>query len=465
MSFLVKKVAIISGLVVCAAGGAVGIGASQHAPTYPPGTMIGKVPVGGLDAEGAAKRMRIWWDTERLNTIAIDGPKIEGLPKQANWAELGLRIDDQASVAQLDLETFWGTASRTIGIQSDPKKVPPIFTVDYARYDKYADIIKKASANRKPANAQWNGKQVIFKYEVAPMTLDKDGLAELVQEAWSTAAAMIDMPTMSDKKSVADDELEKIKEPMATFSTKFPTYKVTRCQNIELAAKTIDGTVLMPGESFSFNEFLGPRTTAKGYKVAGVFANGRHDVGVGGGICQVSTTLYNALALAGLKITQRSNHSMAVTYVPVGRDAAVSYPSLDLKFTNNFDFPIAVDSVYSKGQLAFSVLGIKDKSLEISIERSGVSSWGRGVKYEHDPSLPYGKVRLIDAGGAGHKATTHRIFKQNGKVVKRELLHVSQYPGSPRVYGKNMSARPAVKAPTSQPAAPAAPATPHPDSD
>lgn len=460
-----KKVAVLSALFVGAAGGAVGIGASQYSPTYPPGTMIGQVPVGGLDAEGAARRLRIWWDGARLLTVAIENPKIEGMPNRANWAELGLRIDDQASVAQLTLESFWGSASRTIGIRSEPQKVPPIFSLDEGRYEKFAIVIQKASIDRKPAKAQWNGKQVLYSYEIAPMTLDKTGLGEAVKEAWFAQATSLSMPTTEDKKSVANEELEKIKEPMATFSTKFPTYKVTRCQNIELAAKTIDGTVLMPGQTFSFNEFLGPRTTAKGYKIAGVFANGRHDVGVGGGICQVSTTLYNALALSGLKIVQRSNHSMAVTYVPIGRDAAVSFPNPDLKFINNFDFPIALDSVYQKGQLTFTVLGIKDKTQEISIERTGVSSWGRGVKYQHDPSLPYGKVRLIDAGGAGHKATTYRIYKQNGKVVKRELLHVSQYPGSPRLYGKNMSAKPAAKSPASAPEAAPAPITPDPNSD
>lgn len=453
-----KKIAIVAGVVVGLGGGALGIGAAQHNPTYPPGTMVGPVPVSGLDSEQAAKRLRIWWDSERSQTIAISGPKVDGLPKEAKWAELGLKLDDAASVAQLQLETFWDSAGRSIGMQEAPLKVQPVFTIDTNRYERYADIIKKASANRKPANAQWNGKQVIFKYEVAPMTLNAEALGEAAIQAWQDKSPEIELPTMADQKAVPDESLEKIKEQVVTFTTKFPTYKVTRCQNIELAAKLLDGLVLMPGESFSFNGFLGPRTTAKGFKVAGVFANGRHDVGVGGGICQVSTTIYNAVALAGLKITQRSNHSMAVTYVPVGRDAAVSYPNPDLKFTNSFDFPVALDTVYSKGQLTASILGIKDKSVEITIERGPVSTWGRGVKVQNDPSLPYGRSRVIDAGGAAHKTVTYRVFRKNGKVVKREVLHVSQYPGSPRLIGRNLSARPkpkpAVQGPVAVPVAP-----------
>lgn len=448
-------------------GGALGIGASRHEPVIPPGTMVGVVPVGGLTPEAAAKRMRLWWDTERLNTIAISGPKVEGLPETVKWAELGLKIDDQNSVAQITLEDFWGAASRTLGVQNESKKFEPVFVLDSSRFVKFDQLIKSASSTRKPAKAQWDGKAVVLTYEVAPMALDQEALGPLVESSWRSKATEIELPTKADSKSVPDDELEKIKEVVSTFTTKFPTYKTTRCNNIKLASTLIDGHVLMPGESFSFNEFLGPRTIKKGFQVAGVFANGRHDTGVGGGICQVSTTLYNAAVFAGLRIDKRNNHSMAVPYVPVGRDAAVSYPMPDLKFTNTFDFPIALDSKYTPGTLTFTIVGIKDKSVEIQVERGPLRSWSRGVRYEHDGSLPYGKVRLVDAGGAAHQVTTYRIFKKDGKVVKREVLAVSQYPGSPRTYAKNMKAGPATaKAPPSTaPTAPseAAPSLPNPD--
>ncbi len=425
--------------------------------------MIGKVPVGGLTISDAQKRLRIWWDAERLNTIAITAPKVPGLPEQAKWAELGLKINDEQSVAQIPLESFWGAASRTVGVQQGPAKFELVFDVDTTRFSRFSSVIRDASSTRKPARVQWNGKSVVRTYEVAPMTLDSEAMAPLVLEVYKSAGTSIELPTMADEKTIPDEELDKIREVVSTFTTKFPASNVPRSANIKLAAETIDGHIMMPGETFSFNGFLGPRTTKKGYRIAGVYANGRHDFGVGGGICQVSTTLYNALVFSGLKIDKRQNHSMSVAYVPVGRDAAVSYPQPDLAFTNTFEFPIAIDAVYAKGTLTFNLLGIKDKTVEVSVERGPLQSWSRGVKYEHDPSLPYGKTRLIDRGGTAHKVTTYRIFKQDGKVIKREVLAVSQYPGSPRLYGRNMKARPAAAPTAPIGPVPAVPTSPNPD--
>jgi vancomycin resistance protein YoaR len=207
----------------------------------------------------------------------------------------------------------------------------------------------------------------------------------------------------------------------------------------------------MPGDVFSFNETLGKRTMEDGYRLAPVLANGRHDVGIGGGICQVSSTLYNAVALANLKIVLRHNHSMASAYVPVGRDCTVSYPQLDFKFQNNGTTPVAISRTYTPGKLTFRILGQKVPGQVVKIQTAGHRSWGRGQKMEHDPSLPYGKRRVVEKGSSGHAITVYRIVTVNGTEVSREVLNKSHYPGALRIVAVNMKAKP--KAPEAVPPA------------
>lgn len=454
----VKRVLWVFGGVSTVAGGSLSLSAYQFVPLIAPGTMVGSVSVGGLTPEDARKRVRAWWDATRRETVALETVEGANLPKQAMWAELGLTVNDQATIDQIQLETFWQATSRTLLAQSTATAFPIVFGFNPDRLKRFDDAVRAGSKDLKPAKAQWDGKRVWHRTEVAPMMLDLDSMPEIVTEAFETQAQAIALPITTGPKRVPDEELRRIVNVMATFQTRFPASNVPRSSNIRLASSLLDGMVLMPGETFSFNETLGPRTTAKGYRVAGVFVNGRLDEGVGGGICQVSTTLYNAAALADLKIVQRSNHSLAVPYVPIGRDAAVSYPSLDLKFTNNQEFPVAIDSVYERGRVTFRILGVDDPSITVSIERGRLQSWSRGTKVQHDGTLPFGRTRLVDKGGTAHKTTTYRVVRQGNKVLRREVLAVSQYPGSPRLVARNLRAAPPT--PAGPPAPPALPLPP-----
>lgn len=136
-----------------------------------------------------------------------------------------------------------------------------------------------------------------------------------------------------------------------SFVTKYDEGLKNRTTNLEVSAKAVDGTILMPGEVFSFNEIIGKATRAKGYRNAKIFINGREVDGMGGGICQLSSTLYNAADFAGLKIVERHPHSKRVEYVKVGRDAATAYRGVDLKFENNTDAPVKIVAKAQKGEL------------------------------------------------------------------------------------------------------------------
>ncbi|MBQ9358339.1 MAG: VanW family protein, partial [Abditibacteriota bacterium] len=151
--------------------------------------------------------------------------------------------------------------------------------------------------------------------------------------------------------------------------------KVARTHNLRTAAGTINGTIIMPGETFSYNSVVGPRDTSTGYKTAIIFQDGEEVEGMGGGVCQVSSTLFNAVLLSGLKITQRKCHSLKVVYVPLGRDAMVSYGSSDFCFVNDTKAPVVIFAGIGGGSLSMQLWGNssakKDVSLSTSVYNGG----------------------------------------------------------------------------------------------
>ncbi len=192
---------------------------------------------------------------------------------------------------------------------------------------------------------------------------------------------------------------------LSTYSTKYSTYDRNRSTNLALAANKINGTVLMPGETFSYNKVVGARTIAAGYKEAPMYLNGQVVDGVGGGICQISSTLYNAVVYANLEVVQRSNHMFVSSYVPISRDATVAYGSLDFQFKNNRNYPIKLVCSVSRGVANFQIFGMKqedDYEVEISSYQTGSSS-----------TAIYSQA--------------YKILKKNGRVVDKILLSKDTY--------------------------------------
>jgi vancomycin resistance protein YoaR len=151
------------------------------------------------------------------------------------------------------------------------------------------------------------------------------------------------IPMIEDKPTLTAADLNNLdKVKIGKFTTNMGATAGNRVENIRLASNTIDGFVLKPGEVFSWNGYVGDTTADKGYKPAGVIVNGKMATGYGGGICQVSTTLFNAVEKAGLKIVSRTAHSKPVGYVPLGRDATIAYPYTDFKFANNLNKPVVI---------------------------------------------------------------------------------------------------------------------------
>lgn len=215
---------------------------------------------------------------------------------------------------------------------------------------------------------------------------------------------------------------------LATYTTSYQTSSANRSNNIALAASKINGKVLMPGETFSYNSTVGKRTISAGFKEAGAYSNGQVTSEVGGGICQVSSTLYNSVLRANLEVTERTNHMFLVGYVPIGADATVSWGAPDFKFKNNRNYAIRIVATTSGKRLTISIYGLKqddDYDIEILSYKTGTISYK--TTYTTDKSLKAGTTRVIQSGSNGATSVTYKIYKRNGKEVSRELVSKDSY--------------------------------------
>ncbi len=236
------------------------------------------------------------------------------------------------------------------------------------------------------------------------------------------------------EKTIEDLGEEAFPDELSSYSTRYDPSNLNRSNNIEISAEKIDGTIIMPGETFSYNQTVGERTIAEGYKEAGAYAGGRVVQDVGGGICQTSSTLYNAALLANLEIVDRSNHQFLTSYVSAGRDATVSWGSIDFKFKNSREYPIKIEARAKNGVCEMSIYGIKEETeYEVEIESNVLSYIPYTTKYENDSSLAEGKEVVEQSGYNGCTSEAYRVLKLNGEVVSRTLLSKDTYDPMTRI--------------------------------
>lgn len=215
---------------------------------------------------------------------------------------------------------------------------------------------------------------------------------------------------------------------LATYTTNYSSSNANRSNNVALATSKINGTVLMPGEVFSYNGTVGKRTIAAGFKEAGAYVNGKTVNEVGGGICQVSSTLYNSVLRANLEIVARTNHMFTVGYVPIGTDATVSWGGPDFKFKNNREYAIRIVATTHNKNVTIKIYGLKqenDCNVEIVSYRTGTI--GYKTTYTKDSSLGAGQTKVIQGGSNGATSVAYRILKKDGVEVSKELLSRDTY--------------------------------------
>ncbi|NMB25937.1 MAG: hypothetical protein GX986_10445 [Firmicutes bacterium] len=409
------------------------------------GVSVASVNVGGLSAREASAYLGNYLRaiTDSPVTIVYGNARWEVIPSQ-----IGITTDlDNILISAFQVGRQGHLLRRLSDhVQSHAQgwDVPHIVSVDH---EKLTSALRKIAltANVPPIDASiriTSDDQV----EIIPGSLgQKVELNQLVNEVITastrqgdrtvTVIPQIVMPDFSTEDAYA----LQIRRPIAQFATIFDPKDGNRVGNIRLAAQELDGVLLRSGEIFSFNQWVGPRVDSEGYKAAPVIFDGQLLPGIGGGVCQVSTTLYNAVLLAGLDVITRSPHSLPIGYVPLGRDAAVAYDYLDLVFRNNSPYGLILSTRVEHDRLIIKVFS--DAPLERSIELDSniVRVLEPGVIRHLDPSLLPGTVIEDRKGRQGYEVQLWRIIKIGDKVVHRELVEKSIYKPQDRLIRQGMT--------------------------
>lgn len=280
-----------------------------------------------------------------------------------------------------------------------------------------------------------------FSEEQVGVTIDDEALYQKIAASLNRRehGTTLSMEPVVSQPTVTKAQLAKNFKMIAAYTTD-TTSDTRRNNNISLASQAINGTALLPGDTFSFNKATGQRTVDKGYQEAGAISGGQSIEEVGGGICQVSSTLFNAVARANLEIVSRSPHAWPSTYVNRGEDATVNWPNLDFQFKNNTTSPIFVITYYKDRKCSAEIWGISlGEGITIDLKSEIVKTIepSTEVKYVNNVNLPYGTSKETIKARTGYVVDTYQVWYQDGKETKREKMHTSTYKAYQRTVEYN----------------------------
>lgn len=259
-------------------------------------------------------------------------------------------------------------------------------------------------------------------------------LEEYLNTEWKHKDFSFKMVQKKEKPKVKASDLESISDELGTFSTDAGGGE--RWQNLQTGAEKLSGTIIMPGQEVSVHDLTAPYDEEHGYVPAGSYENGQVVDTYGGGICQVSTTLYNALLFAELEITKRYPHSMLINYVDPSRDAAIAGDTKDLRFKNNYDTPVYLyGEIDENNQLHFTVYGkdTREEGREIEFESETIDKVEYEVVYKVNSEAPLGSMNTTQSPHTGRSAQLWKIVYQDGKEVSRDVINKSNYNKSDQV--------------------------------
>ncbi|MFT8314259.1 MAG: VanW family protein [Clostridium sp.] len=308
-----------------------------------------------------------------------------------------------------------------------------IFVYDENYIDERIDAIEK-DIDKQPVNASVenidNGK-IKISQDIKGYKLQKDKLKEEIKKkinSKSISNIEINAPITVSTAVISADKLSAINSNISSFSTSFVSSSYARSHNIELSTKSINGKILMPGEIFSFNDCVGERTADRGFMEAPVIVGDKFDSGIGGGICQVSSTLYNAILRAGIKPIERTHHTIPSSYVELGLDATVNWNDIDFKFKNTLNYPIYIQAYTENKNLYINIYSDSSLLRRKYIISSNVYETVHPVmKTISDSNLPLGQTFIIQEGHDGYKVKITQDTYEEGVLVASEIISDELY--------------------------------------
>lgn len=421
---------------------------SAYAVTLPEGIFVGEMDLKGLSAEEAQNKLDEYINAVSETPIVVE---VDGEKASTSAKELGFVWDEESLAKQAIEEYSSGNIVERYVKKTDLEKNPVHIGMDIATdREKFDDFMDEnfQTDNTATVDATIVREDGAFKItdEVDSISIDKDKTKEMIDAAIKDAPEREQIDIVADtqiqRARIRREDLEGIKDVLGTYTTDFSSSSGARATNIKVGSSKLNGKLLMPGETLSGYENMHPFTEANGYKIAHAYENGQVVDSVGGGACQIATTLYNASLRAEVGITERKNHSMTVSYCPASSDAAIAGTYKDIKITNNYETPIYVESYTSGGKLTFTIWGKENRDSNRTVEYVSeiLSSTPAGITYRDDPSLPAGTEVKESSGHGGRRSRLWKVVKVGGVEVEKTLVSTDTYITSNAIYRRGTGA-------------------------
>ena len=349
-------------------------------------------------------------------------------------APVRLKLEGEGGIGQL------GRVQLASLIRFEPKAGAVNVVLDSAGIERKLHPLVKPFT-QKPENATFrvSGDRAYVMKAKNGTTLDVKGAQGAIYEAGTGAGrrlAVLGLATLAPELTTKDAKALGIREPISTFTTDMGLSSSNRIWNVHLLGNYLDGTIVKAGETFSYNEVVGPRTIARGFREGQMIFGGVLIPSIGGGVCQTATTIFNAAFEAGLPVSERHNHSWYISHYPMGRDATVSWGGPDLVFKNDLKHAILIDVTYTDTTFTINFYGTKQGRKVTSTTASPTNYTQPKMQYAIDPTAAPGSKTVVAGGGPGFDTNVHRKVYEHGKLIREDDFFTRYTPENPTtVYG------------------------------
>lgn len=415
--------------------------AIENDDTIAEGIFIADIDVGGLTIEEATDVVNTMLVNYGEASVVIQVTDSEDEFPATALSGLGFDMINEEDVIQEaweygKTEGFWENFKKIQGLKEETIVYYPEYTVDTGLVEEYLTT-NYSGVEIQPIDAYITieSDELVYHDGVDGIALDIENtineIETVLNAEWRGTDLTFEIPLTSQTPDIEKEDLLTVQDVLGTYKTTLED-DGERYSNVKLAAEYLNGTILMPGEEISVAEATGPYTVDNGYQEAGAYENGEVVLSVGGGICQVSSTTYNAVLYAELEVTQRQAHSMTVSYVDPGRDAAIAGDYKDLKFSNNTDSPIYIYANVTWGTLTVTIYGeeTRAENRTIELESEVTSTTDVVVEYTADSSKDIGYTKTTSSGKEGKTAVLWKRVYIDGEEESSEKINTSNYSGS-----------------------------------
>ena len=409
----------------------------------PAGGYVGSLSLEGMTEKEAEDAVKTYVEEKLSQDVTLD---VNGALALASAEELGLSWGNTDAVAEaVEGSRLSGNLIKRYmkqkDLQENPLRIDLDMNVDKEKVSAFvSEKCGAAVAEAQDATIVRENGEFIITPSVVGVAVDMDATKAALNEALNaegTDGVTVEAVITEDQPKITTEDLETIQDVLGTYSTGFSSSGWARSTNLKVGSGKINGRVLMPREVLSGYECMAPFTTANGYETATAYENGRSVDSVGGGVCQIATTLYNASLYAELEIVQRQNHSMTVAYVDHSRDSAIAGTYKDIKVRNPYDTPIYVEGYTSGKKLTFTIYGQETRPANRKVEFESVTlDWispGDPIE-EYDATLAPGQRVKVQSSHTGIKSELYKCVYVDGVLQEKTLLNKDTYNASKAIY-------------------------------